>query len=302
MEESYKLSHLDELESESIHIIREVAAEFENPVMLYSIGKDSSTMLRLAQKAFYPGKIPFPILHVDTSYKFSEMIEFRDRIAKEVGVRLIVYKNQKYLDKDMHPQKYGMEKCCRFLKTQALLNALSENDFDAAMGGARREEEKSRAKERIFSFRDEFGVWDPKNQKPELWNLYNTNIDKGQSVRVFPLSNWTEIDIWQYIKRENIEIVPLYYAKKRNIIRRNGLILLADEFNKPEEGEEVEEAWIRFRTLGCSPCSGAIESTAKTLDDIVEEVLMIKKSERENRAIDYDSDNSMEQKKVEGYF
>jgi sulfate adenylyltransferase subunit 2 len=302
MEESYKLSHLDELESESIHIIREVAAEFENPVMLYSIGKDSSTMLRLAQKAFYPGKIPFPILHVDTSYKFSEMIEFRDRIAKEVGVRLIVYKNQKYLDKDMHPQKYGMEKCCRFLKTQALLNALSENDFDAAMGGARREEEKSRAKERIFSFRDEFGVWDPKNQKPELWNLYNTNIDKGQSVRVFPLSNWTEIDLWQYIKRENIEIVPLYYAKKRNIIRRNGLILLADEFNKPEEGEEVEEAWIRFRTLGCSPCSGAIESTAKTLDDIVEEVLMIKKSERENRAIDYDSDNSMEQKKVEGYF
>jgi len=302
MEESYKLSHLDELESESIHIIREVAAEFENPVMLYSIGKDSSTMLRLAQKAFYPGKIPFPILHVDTSYKFSEMIEFRDRIAKEVGVRLIVYKNQKYLDKDMHPQKYGMEKCCRFLKTQALLNALSENDFDAAMGGARREEEKSRAKERIFSFRDEFGVWDPKNQKPELWNLYNTNIDKGQSVRVFPLSNWTEIDIWQYIKRENIEIVPLYYAKKRNIIRRNGLILLADEFNKPEEGEEVEEAWIRFRTLGCSPCSGAIESTAKTLDDIVEEVLMVKKSERENRAIDYDSDNSMEQKKVEGYF
>jgi len=300
--ESYKLTHLDMLESESIHIIREVASEFQNPVLLYSIGKDSSTLIRLAQKAFYPGKIPFPVMHIDTSYKFTEMTKFRDYMAKKLGLRLIVYRNETYIKKGMHPEKYGMEKCCRFLKTQALLDGISKYEFDAAIGGARREEEKSRAKERVFSFRDEFGSWDPKNQKPELWNLYNTKINNGESVRVFPLSNWTELDIWQYIKKEKLEIVPLYYSKRRKIIRRNGLILLADEFNTPKDGEVIEEAMIRFRTLGCSPCTGAIESDANTIDDIVREVFMVKKSERENRAIDHDSDNSMEQKKVEGYF
>jgi sulfate adenylyltransferase subunit 2 len=300
--ESYKLTHLDMLESESIHIIREVASEFQNPVLLYSIGKDSSTLIRLAQKAFYPGKIPFPVMHIDTSYKFTEMTKFRDYMAKKLGLRLIVYRNETYIKKGMHPEKYGMEKCCRFLKTQALLDGISKYGFDAAIGGARREEEKSRAKERVFSFRDEFGSWDPKNQKPELWSLYNTKINKGESVRVFPLSNWTELDIWQYIKREKLEIVPLYYSKMRKIIRRNGLILLADEFNTPKDGEVVEESMVRFRTLGCSPCTGAIESDANTIDDIVQEVFLVKKSERENRAIDHDSDNSMEQKKVEGYF
>ncbi len=300
--EDYRLSHLDILESESIYIFREVASEFQNPVLLYSIGKDSSVMLRLAQKAFYPGKIPFPILHVDTGYKFEEMIEFRDNIAKKADLRLIVHRHEDHIQKGMHPSRYGMEKCCRFLKTQALLDAISKYEFDAALGGARREEEKSRAKERVFSFRDEFGAWDPKNQRPELWNLYNTKINKGESVRVFPLSNWTEPDIWNYIKRENIEVVPLYFAKKRKIIRKNGLILLADRFNSAEDAEKIEEAMIRFRTLGCSPCSGAIESNAITVDDIIEEVLSAKYSERENRAIDHDSDNSMEQKKVEGYF
>jgi len=300
--ENYRLSHLDSLESESIYIMREVASEFRNPVMLYSIGKDSSVMLRLAQKAFYPGKIPFPVMHIDTSYKFKEMIEFRDNVAKKLGIRLIVYRFEEHINNGMHPAKYGMEKCCRFLKTQALLNAISKYEFDAALGGARREEEKSRAKERVFSFRDEFGSWNPKNQRPELWNLYNTKINKNESVRVFPLSNWTELDIWQYIKRENIEVVPLYFAKVRKIIRRNNLILLADDINTPEKGEKAEEALVRFRTLGCSPCSGAIESDATTVEDIIEEVLSIQYSERENRAIDHDSDNSMEQKKIEGYF
>ena len=300
--ENYRLSHLDSLESESIYIMREVASEFQNPVLLYSVGKDSSVMLRLAQKAFYPGKIPFPIMHIDTSYKFREMIKFRDNIAKNLGVRLIVYSYEEYVNNGMHPSKYGMEKCCRFLKTQALLNAISKYEFDAAMGGARREEEKSRAKERVFSFRDEFGAWNPKDQRPELWSLYNTKINKKESVRVFPLSNWTELDIWQYILRENIEVVPLYFAKIRKVIRKNGMILLADDFNPPQDDDKVEEALVRFRTLGCSPCSGAIESSAKTLEDIVKEVLSVRYSERENRAIDHDSDNSMEQKKIEGYF
>jgi len=238
-------------------------------------------------------------LHIDTSYKFDEMIEFRDRIAGEAGIRMIVCRHEDYIGSGMNPVQYGMEKCCRFLKTQALLNAINKYEFDAAIGGARREEEKSRAKERVFSFRDEFGSWDPKNQRPELWNLYNTKINKGESVRVFPLSNWTELDVWNYIKRENINIVPLYYAKKRKVIRKNGLILLADRFNT---GDVVEEAMVRFRTLGCSPCSGAIESNADNLDDIVEEVISVRYSERRNRAIDHDSDSSMEQKKVEGYF
>lgn len=300
--EDYKLSYLDYLESESIYIIREVASEFQNPVLLYSIGKDSSVLIRLAQKAFYPGNIPFPVMHVDTSYKFSEMVKFRDRIAKELNIRLIVYRYEEYIKNGIHPSKQGMEKCCRFLKTQALLNGIKKYEFDAAIGGARREEEKSRAKERVFSFRDEFGAWDPKNQRPELWNLYNTKINKGESVRVFPLSNWTELDIWQYIKKENIEVVPLYFAKKRKIIKRGDLILLADEFNSPNNGEKIEEAMVRFRTLGCSPCTGAIYSDADSIDDIVNEISLVKKSERENRAIDHDSDDSMEQKKIEGYF
>jgi sulfate adenylyltransferase subunit 2 len=302
MEENYKLSYLDNLESESIHIIREVFAEFQKPVLLYSIGKDSSVLLRLAQKAFYPAKIPFPLMHIDTSYKFTEMINFRGQISKKENVNLIVHKNEKYIKKRMHPSKFGMDKCCKFLKTKSLLEGLSKNEFDAAIGGARREEERSRAKERIFSFRDQFGAWDPKNQKPELWSLYNAKINPSESVRVFPLSNWTELDIWHYIKREKIEIVPLYFAKKRKIIRRNGLILLADEFNPPQEGEQVEEAMVRFRTLGCSPCSGAVESEADSLDKIIEEVMIALKSERENRAIDYETDGSMEEKKKEGYF
>lgn len=302
MSSGYKLSYLDILEAESIHIIREVWAQFEKPVLLYSVGKDSSVLLRLVQKAFYPDKIPFPVLHVDTSYKFTEMIEFRDRIAEEEDLNLIVHRNEDYIEKGMHPAKYGMDKCCKFLKTQALLDALKKHEFDAAIGGARREEEKSRAKERIFSFRDDFGAWDPKNQRPELWSIYNANIDPGESVRVFPLSNWTEIDIWEYIKRENIEIVPLYYAKKRKIIRRNDIIVLADEFNEPAEDEEVEEVSVRFRTLGCSPCTGAIESEATTVDEIVEEVMTAVRSERENRAIDYETEGSMEDKKKEGYF
>ena len=302
MNKSYKLSYLNNLESESISIIREVFAEFQKPVLLYSIGKDSSVLLHLAKKAFYPDKIPFPFLHVDTSYKFKEMIEFRDKISQKEAIKLIVYKNQEYIDKNMHPNQFGLDKCCKFLKTQALLNALSEGEFDAAIGGARREEERSRAKERIFSFRDSFGAWDPKNQRPELWGLFNTKINPGESVRVFPLSNWTEIDIWNYIRRENIQIVPLYFAKKRKIIRRNNLILLADEFNSPNNGEKIEEATVRFRTLGCSPCSGAVESSADNLDDIIKEVQAAIKSERENRAIDYETDGSMETKKKEGYF
>ncbi len=302
MSKGYKVSYLQALESETIHIMREVFAEFEKPVLLYSIGKDSSCLLRLAQKAFHPGKIPFPLLHVDTSYKIEEMIKFRGQIPQKENVNLIVHRNEKYIKKEMHPSKYGMDKCCKFLKTQALLDGLKEGGFDAAIGGARREEEKSRAKERIFSFRDRFGAWDPKNQRPELWGLYNAKIDPGESVRVFPLSNWTEIDIWNYIKKEKIEIVPLYFAKKRKVIKRDGLILLADRFNRPREGEKVEERMVRFRTLGCSPCSGAVESEADTLDKIIEEVKAASRSERENRAIDYESEGSMETKKKEGYF
>ncbi|MCF7870305.1 MAG: sulfate adenylyltransferase subunit CysD [Candidatus Omnitrophica bacterium] len=302
MENGYKLSYLDNLESESIHIIREVFAEFAKPVLLYSIGKDSSVLLRLAQKAFYPAKIPFPLMHIDTSYKFREMINFRDRIPEKENVNLIVHRNENYIKKGMHPSKFGMDKCCKFLKTKSLLDGLSSGSFDAALGGARRQEERSRAKERIFSFRDKFGAWDPKNQRPELWSIYNARINPSESVRIFPLSNWTELDIWHYIKKEKIAIVPLYFAKKRKIIRRNGLILLADEYNLPQEGEKVEEALVRFRTLGCSPCSGAVESQADSLDKIIEEVMIAIKSERENRAIDYETDGSMEEKKKEGYF
>jgi len=300
--DNYEITYLESLESESIQIMREVAGEFRNPVILYSIGKDSSVLLRLAQKAFYPNKIPFPVMHIDTGYKFAEMLSFREKMVQMLGIKLIVYRFEEYIINGMNPVYHGMEKCCRFLKTQALVNAISEYDFDAAIGGARREEEKSRAKERVFSFRDEFGAWDPKNQRPELWDLYNTKINRKESVRVFPLSNWTEADIWHYILKENIEIVPLYFAKKRKVIRRKGLLLLADEFNKPGKDEKIEEIVVRFRTLGCSPCTGAIESGAENLKDIAEEVLLVRKSERENRAIDHDSDSSMEMKKVEGYF
>lgn len=300
--DNFEVSNLDVLESESIYILREVVGEFQSPVLLYSAGKDSSCLLRLAQKAFYPGKIPFSLMHIDTGYKFTEMIDFRGKIVKKLDLNLIVYQHEDYVKKGINPFDYDMERCCRFLKTQSLVNAISEHGFDAAIGGARREEEKSRAKERVFSFRDPFGAWDPKNQRPELWDLYNAKINKGESVRIFPLSNWTEADIWQYILREKIEIVPLYYAKKREVIRRNDMILLADEFNKPREGEKTEKMMIRFRTLGCSPCTGAIRSTAATIEDIAKEVLLVEKSERENRAIDHDSDSSMESKKVEGYF
>ncbi len=282
--------------------MREVVAEFANPVMLYSIGKDSSVMVRLAQKAFHPGKIPFPLLHIDTSYKFGEMIEFRDRFCAELGVRLIVHTNQKALDDGASPFRLGTQRCCGLLKTRALLDALAEGGFDAAFGGARRDEERSRAKERIFSVRDGYGQWDPKNQRPELWNLYNGRIEKGESIRVFPLSNWTEIDVWQYIHVENIPIVPLYFAKPRPMLVR-GQSLLPLEHNLPlMPGEEPQMVLSRMRSLGCTYCTGAIRSEADTTAKIIEEMVMFRRSERENRAIDHDQDGSMELKKREGYF
>jgi sulfate adenylyltransferase subunit 2 len=306
---SYTLSHLKQLEAESIHIMREVAAEFKNPVMLYSVGKDSSVMLRLAQKAFYPGSFPFPLMHIDTSYKFPEMYEFRDNYVREIGARLIVERNEEWIEKRSHPSWLGNDKCCGYLKTQALLQALKKNEFDAAFGGARRDEEKSRAKERVFSLRDEFGQWDPKNQRPELWKLYNGNINQGESVRVFPLSNWTEVDIWNYIKVERIPIVPLYFARKRKVIDRNGILIplysydtVDPEGKNPVRDDEIMEIDCRFRSLGCIPCTGAVRSSATSIDDIIEEVIAAKRSERENRIIDLTSDSSMEQKKKEGYF
>src|SRR4026209_2539158 len=258
---SYSLTHLKQLEAESIHIIREVAAEFQNPVMLYSIGKDSSVMVRLAQKAFYPGAIPFPLLHVDTTYKFREMIEFRDRFTREIGAKLIVHTNRKAIDEGANPFRLGTQKCCGLLKTRSLLDALTEGGFDAAFGGARRDEEKSRAKERIYSFRDSFGQWDPKNQRPELWNVFNSRVDKGESIRVFPLSNWTELDVWQYIHLEKIPIVPLYFAKERPIVWRDGMMILVDAARLPlKPGEKAVMRRVRFRTLGCYPLSGAVDS------------------------------------------
>ncbi|MCX7628292.1 MAG: sulfate adenylyltransferase subunit CysD [Methylophilaceae bacterium] len=295
------LSHLKALEAESIHIMREVVAEFRNPVMLYSVGKDSSVMLHVARKAFYPGPLPFPLLHVDTGYKFKEMYAFRDWYAKEIGARLIVHRNEEAIAQGAHPLKLGVARCCGALKTKALLDALAEGGFDAAMGGARRDEERSRAKERIFSFRDEFGQWDPKNQRPELWDLYNCRIHEGESIRVFPLSNWTEVDVWQYIKLENIPIVPLYYAKERLMVRRGTLLIPADDAGNLKEGEQPEVVMCRFRTLGCSPCTGAVYSTATTIDEIVAEAATATRSERETRIIDHGS-NTMEDKKKEGYF
>jgi sulfate adenylyltransferase subunit 2 len=297
-----RLSHLRKLEAESIYILREAVAEFSHPVMMYSIGKDSSVMLRLAQKAFHPGKIPFPLLHIDTSYKFPEMIAFRDAYAKEVGAPLIVHRNEEALQARANPFTLGTQKCCGLLKTKSLLDALAEGGFNAAFGGARRDEEKSRAKERIYSFRDSHGQWDPKNQRPELWNLFNSRIDKSESIRVFPLSNWTELDVWLYILAENIPIVPLYYAKEREVVLRNGSLVVIHDRSELQFGEEPRLVKCRMRSLGCVPCTGAIRSEADTLPKIIEEMISFRRSERENRAIDHDEEGSMELKKREGYF
>jgi sulfate adenylyltransferase subunit 2 len=300
---SDRLTHLKQLEAESIHIIREVAAEFNNPVMLYSIGKDSSVMLHLARKAFYPGNPPFPLLHVDTTWKFREMIEFRDQMAKEAGMDLLVHINQEGVDMNINPFVHGSAKHTDIMKTQGLKQALNKYQFDAAFGGARRDEEASRAKERVFSFRDQNHRWDPKNQRPELWNIYNTEINKGESIRVFPLSNWTELDIWQYIYLENISLVPLYFSKPRPVVQRDGMTIMVDDERLPlNEGEVPEQKSVRFRTLGCYPLTGAVESTATTLPEIIQEMLLATTSEREGRAIDHDGAGSMEQKKIEGYF
>ena len=298
-----KLSHIDKLESESIHIIREVASEFDNPVMLYSIGKDSSVMLHLAQKAFYPSKIPFKLMHIDTTWKFKEMINFRDETAKKYNLDLLVHINQEGVRNNINPISSGSKIHTDVMKTQSLIQALDKYKFDAAFGGARRDEEKSRAKERIFSFRDKKHRWDPKNQKPELWNLFNTKIDKGESVRVFPLSNWTEIDIWQYIYQENIPLVPLYFSKIRSIIRRNDMMIMVDDDRlKIKENEKIEQKKVRFRTLGCYPLTAAVESDATTVEEIIIELLESKYSERQGRLIDNDQIGSMEKKKQEGYF
>src|SRR5262252_448763 len=298
-----KLDHLRALEAESIHIMREVVAEFERPVMLYSIGKDSSCLLRLAQKAFYPGPIPFPLLHIDTTYKFKEMIDFRDAYTKEIGARLIVHTNEEAIAEGAQPFLVGTQRCCGLLKTKSLLDALTAGNFDAAFGGARRDEERSRAKERIFSLRDGKGQWDPKNQRPELWNLLNGRLRPGESIRVFPLSNWTEIDVWQYIHLENIPIVPLYFAKEREVIVR-GLSLVVQEqpFVVTMPGEKKQMVKCRMRSLGCSPCTGAIRSDADTVPKIIDELIATRQSERLLRIIDHDQDGSMELKKREGYF
>lgn len=298
-----KLTHLQQLEAESIHIIREVAAEFENPVMLYSIGKDSAVLLHLARKAFYPGKIPFPLLHVDTTWKFREMIEFRDRMARECGFELLVHVNEEGVARGIGPFSHGSALHTDVMKTEGLKQALDKYGFDAAFGGARRDEEKSRAKERIFSFRSAAHRWDPKSQRPELWNLYNARVKPGESIRAFPLSNWTELDVWQYITLEQIPIVPLYYAKVRPVVERDGmLIMVDDERMQLKPGEQVQHKSVRFRTLGCYPLTGAVESTAATLPEIIQEMLLTKTSERQGRLIDHDQAGSMEKKKQEGYF
>jgi sulfate adenylyltransferase subunit 2 len=297
------VSHLKQLEAESIHIFREVAAEFDNPVMLYSVGKDSSVLLHLARKAFAPGKIPFPLLHVDTTWKFKEMISFRDEIAKKHDLNLLVHINQEGLKMNVGPFSHGSSKHTDIMKTQGLKQALDHYKFDAAFGGARRDEEKSRAKERVYSFRDENHRWDPKNQRPELWNVYNAQINKGESIRVFPMSNWTELDIWQYIYMENIEIPSLYLAKPRPVVKRDGVFFMVDDDRMPmQEGETPEMRSVRFRTLGCYPLTGAVESTAATLPEVIQEMLLTKTSERQGRVIDNDSSGSMEKKKMEGYF
>ena len=300
----YNLTHLKQLEAESIYIIREVAAEFENPVMLYSIGKDSAVMVHLAMKAFHPGKPPFPLLHVDTTFKFREMIQFREEYArKELGLEVLVHINEEGRRANMNPFDHGSKKYTDVMKTESLLQALSKHQFDAAFGGARRDEEKSRAKERVYSFRDRNHRWDPKNQRPELWNLYNSKVNKGESIRVFPLSNWTELDVWQYIHLEKIPIVPLYFADHRPVVERDGVLIMVDDDRIPmEKGEKPVEKLVRFRTLGCYPLTGAVESSATTLPQIIQEMLLTKTSERQGRVIDYDQAGSMEEKKREGYF
>lgn len=299
----YNLTHLRELEAEAIHIIREVAAEFENPVMLYSIGKDSSAMVRLAEKAFYPGKVPFPLMHINSKWKFREMIEFRDNYAKENNWELIVHYNKKGYEAGIGPFTHGSKVHTDVMKTQALLEGLSKYKFDAAFGGARRDEEKSRAKERIFSFRDKYHQWDPKNQRPELWDIYNARVHKGESIRVFPISNWTELDIWQYIRLENIPIVPLYFAKERPIVEIDGNLIMVDDDRMPKElAAKAKMRKVRFRTLGCYPLTGAIDSDADTIEEIVQEMMTVTVSERTTRVIDFDQEGSMEQKKREGYF
>ncbi len=296
-------THLKQLEAESIHIFREVAAEFDNPVMLYSIGKDSSVLLHLACKAFYPGKIPFPLMHVDTNWKFKEMIAFRSRMKEKHNFDLITHKNPEGIAMGINPFVHGSAKHTDIMKTQGLKQALDKYTFDAAFGGARRDEEKSRAKERVYSFRDKNHRWDPKNQRPELWNLYNGKVNKGESIRVFPISNWTELDVWLYIYQENIEIVPLYFAKERPVVERDGVKILVDDDRMPlEPGEKPAMEKVRFRTLGCYPLTGAIESTATTLPEIIQEMLLTRTSERQGRVIDQDQAGAMEQKKIEGYF
>ncbi len=298
-----RLTHLKQLEAEAIHIIREVVSQFERPVMLYSIGKDSSVLLHLARKAFHPGKIPFPLLHIDTTWKFREMIEFRDRVTAELGLELRVHSNQEGIDEGINPFDHGSKNYTDIMKTQALKQALTAGGYDAAFGGARRDEEKSRAKERVFSFRDKNHRWDPKNQRPELWSLYNGRVHKDESIRVFPISNWTELDVWQYIHLEKIEIVPLYYSAPRPVVNRDGVVIMVDDERfQFEPGEEPEIKSVRFRTLGCYPLSGAVESTADTMPEIIQEMLLATRSEREGRVIDYDQSGSMEEKKREGYF
>ena len=300
---NYALSHLQQLEQESIHIIREVASEFERPVMLYSIGKDSGVMLRLAQKAFAPAKIPFKILHVNTTWKFREMIEFRDQLVKDLDLDFVEWINQDGVDEDIGPFTHGTQRHTHVMKTEALKQALNAGEYDAAFGGARRDEEKSRAKERVFSFRDKFHQWDPKNQRPELWDLFNCEVKKGESIRVFPLSNWTELDVWLYVYKENLPMVPLYFAKERPVVRRNGTWIMVDDDRMPlEDGETPEMKMVRFRTLGCYPLTGAVESDADTLPKIIEEMLRSRDSERQGRVIDFDEGGSMEDKKREGYF
>ena len=297
------LSHLRRLEAESIHVIREVVAEFARPVMLYSIGKDSQALVHLARKAFHPGPLPFPLLHVDTTWKFRDMYAFRDRYTTEHGLRLLVYRNQRALEEGINPFDHGSQKYTFAMKTQALLEALQQGGFDAAFGGARRDEEKSRAKERIFSFRDRHGQWDPRNQRPELWNLYNARIDKGESIRAFPLSNWSELDVWQYVQLEHIPVVPLYFAAERPVVERDGNLIVVDDHRfRLLPGEVPRARRVRFRTLGCYPLSGAIESSAVTVEEILGEMLRSRQSERQGRVIDHDEEGSMETKKREGYF
>ncbi|MGV2872072.1 sulfate adenylyltransferase subunit CysD [Colwellia sp. E150_009] len=297
------LTHLKKLEAESIHIFREVAAEFDNPVMLYSVGKDSAVLLHLARKAFAPGKIPFPLLHVDTNWKFKEMIAFRDQMAKDYGFELLVHQNPDGIAMGMGPFTHGSAQHTDVMKTQGLKQALDKYGFDAAFGGARRDEEKSRAKERVYSFRDKNHRWDPKSQRPELWNVYNGKVNKGESIRVFPLSNWTELDIWQYIYLESIPIVPLYLSEKRPVVERDGTLIMVDDDRMPiGPDDEIQMKDVRFRTLGCYPLTGAVESTATTLPEIIQEMLLTKTSERQGRVIDHDSAGSMEKKKMEGYF